>query len=285
MTDKSTTTKDLLAEIAKNTSKTHDVAASSMKLLTDILNELKPHEIVILSNYPPEGKKAIGAGITVDLDTRTGEVTFSDHRPSELMTSNIPDDWCRSILMYVDAHVKLSLRKAGAIILESSVFPTWFRLSEIRFDRVRITALTTTNVYVVVSNEEVPSVEGAEMIYTMGQAIPLIEYYVYAESVAPVQVDVGETKKIVGYKDLTIDWILSEVGATDQEYSEYWLQVGTTESVHTKAPVGLFNAPHKLSPMLVVGKGVEAAYYVKRSAGATAPADYVGKLIGYKKVI
>ena len=101
------------------------------------------------------------------------------------------------------------------------------------------------------------------------------------ESATEIEVLTGETRKVVSVTKAFM-WVLTHVGATDAEYSEYYLKVGTKETAHQKSPLGLFNAPHNLRPGVQIPKDVEAAYCVTLDAGAPGSVNYVAKFIGYK---
>lgn len=111
--------------------------------------------------------------------------------------------------------------------------------------------------------------------------IETLGHLVFVESADPVEVAPGETKKIVAHTEAGEDWVLIEIGATDNALSEYWLKIGTVESQHTKEPFGLFNDPKRFEPAFPITKAIEVAYYVTLDAAATAPQEYVGKFIGY----
>lgn len=114
------------------------------------------------------------------------------------------------------------------------------------------------------------------------ETIPELADLVYEESLEEIEVKPGETKKLVAHTEGT-DWVLTRIGATDAQFSEYYLKIGANESPHTKVPAGLFNNPHRFEPALEVKKNVETAYYVKRDALAPGPQKYIAKMIGYKK--
>ena len=111
--------------------------------------------------------------------------------------------------------------------------------------------------------------------------IETLSKLVYIESIAPVEVAPGETKKIVAHTEASDDWVLMEIGATDHDLSEYWLKIDIVESQHTKEPFGLFNNPKRFEPSFPITKTVEVAYYVTLDASALSSQEYVGKLIGY----
>jgi len=112
-------------------------------------------------------------------------------------------------------------------------------------------------------------------------SLPELDNLIIEESPEIIEVDPGETKKLVAHTESGTDWILNAIGATDNDYSEYWLKIGDKETTHTKEPLGLFNNPFRFEPTISVPKGVEAAYYVKLDAGAPGPASFIAKMMGY----
>lgn len=122
---------------------------------------------------------------------------------------------------------------------------------------------------------------GAAVVTAYPAAMPTLGELVYIESAAPVEVAPGATEKIVAHTESDDNWVLMEIGASDHDLSEYWLQIDVVESQHTKEPFGLFNAPKRFEPGFSIPKAVEVAYYVTLDAAATAAVEYVGKFIGY----
>jgi len=124
--------------------------------------------------------------------------------------------------------------------------------------------------------------------YPSGAVVTIKEYalldsdnLITAESATEIEALAGETKKLVSITK-AFGWVLTHVGASDAEYSEYYIKIGTKETAHTKSPLGLFNTPHNLRPGLRIPKDTEVAYYVDRDAGASGAERYVAKFIGYR---
>ncbi|MCW3129253.1 MAG: hypothetical protein N2V75_04030 [Methanophagales archaeon] len=123
---------------------------------------------------------------------------------------------------------------------------------------------------------------GNAVIKVVVYALPELGDLIFEEPSEPVELNPGETKKIIAHSEPNANWILSAIGATDADFSEYWLKIGDKETTHTKEPFGLFNDPFNLNPAIKVSKGIEAGYYVKLADDAPGPVDYVAKMIGYK---
>jgi len=122
---------------------------------------------------------------------------------------------------------------------------------------------------------------GVAVVTVYPATLEALSKLVFIESADPVEVEPGDTEKIVAHTEASDDWVLMEIGATDHDLSEYWLQIGIVESQHTKEPFGLFNNPKRFEPSFPIAKTVEVAYYVTLDAAALSSQEYVGKLIGY----
>ena len=113
----------------------------------------------IISNYPRTNKKDLPIGIT-DINTRLGKAILPN-ASVEWLSAPIPDDPCRSILLYTNAKIDMLLMDGDKINLSSTIFPSWLRIDKIQFDRIKITTTTISTVYLSISNVEAPTIEAS----------------------------------------------------------------------------------------------------------------------------
>lgn len=150
-----------------------EAIAKLTNIATDIHNTLKailsqlggepgePPEPIesIISNYPRTNKKDLPIGIT-DINTRLGKAILPNSSV-EWLSAPIPDDPCRSILLYTNAKIDMLLMDGDKINLSSTIFPSWLRIDKIQFDRIKITTTVISTVYLSISNVEAPTIEAS----------------------------------------------------------------------------------------------------------------------------
>lgn len=150
--------------------KLNTTATSTHNTLKAILSQLggepgEPPEPIesIISNYPRTNKKDLPIGIT-DINTRLGKAIIPDGTGGtvvEWLSAPIPDDPCRSILLYTNAKIDMLLMDGDKINLSSTIFPSWLRIDKIQFDRIKITTTVISTVYLSISNVEAPTIEAS----------------------------------------------------------------------------------------------------------------------------
>ena len=103
--------KDYLRDIATRADHIYEKLKEAINVLRSILEQLggDPEEAVdsIIANYPRTGKRDLPIGI-ITIDTRRGKALFPDGT-AEDMSASIPDQVCRSILIYANAEIDLIL--------------------------------------------------------------------------------------------------------------------------------------------------------------------------------
>ena len=155
------TGKDYLRDIATRADHIYEKFKEAVNLLRSILEQLggDPEEAIepIISNYPREGKKELPTG-NITIDTRRGKVTLPDGSIED-MSSSVPDQTCRSILVYANKNIDFIALDGDAIMFSSTIFASWLRVEGIAFDQIKITTTAPTSFYIVVSNTHAPSIE------------------------------------------------------------------------------------------------------------------------------
>ena len=155
------TVKDLLTSVSNRADHIYEKLKEAVNVLGSILEQLggDPEEAVdsIIANYPRTGKRDLPIGI-ITIDTRRWKALFPDGT-AEDMSASIPDQVCRSILIYANAEIDLILLDEDKINLSSTIFPSWLRIDKIEFDTIKITTTEITTVYISVSNIETPIIE------------------------------------------------------------------------------------------------------------------------------
>ena len=105
----------------------------------------------MLASYPKTGRKTLPIGETI-INIKSGQVFLADDTEESIETDpQIPV--ARSLLMYVDISLDLKLYYEGALVHESTRFPTWGRF-DVVFDRMEITTTKHTSFYMQISDLE-----------------------------------------------------------------------------------------------------------------------------------
>ena len=113
----------------------------------------------IISNYPRTNMRDLPIGIT-DINTHLGKVILPD-ASVEWLSAPIPNDPCRSILLYTNARIDMLLMYGDKINLSSTIFPSWLRIDKIQFDSIKITTTAISTIYISISNVEAPTIEAS----------------------------------------------------------------------------------------------------------------------------
>lgn len=139
----------------------YEKAKEAISLLSSILTQLggaiptKP----IIANFPQSGKREISANGILTINTRKGEAVLPDGS-TENLSSPIPDDLCRSILLDTNAQINLELFEAEKTSISSTIYPSKIRLHSIPFDRIKIkTSSAAATIQLFISNVEAPTIE------------------------------------------------------------------------------------------------------------------------------
>lgn len=105
----------------------------------------------MLVSYPLSGRKTLPIGENI-IDIDSSQVFLADST-EEKLESAIPIHVARSLLIYVDVSINLKMYRKGALVHDSTRFPTWGRF-DIVFDRMEIITTKNTSFYIQVSDYE-----------------------------------------------------------------------------------------------------------------------------------
>ncbi|MCK5601496.1 hypothetical protein KAR91_06500 [Candidatus Pacearchaeota archaeon] len=105
----------------------------------------------MLVSYPRTGRKTLPIGETI-IDITSQQVFLADST-EEVLESAEMIRVARSMLIYVDTSLDLKLYRKGALVHDSTRFPTWGRF-DVVFDRMEITTTKHTSFYMQISDFE-----------------------------------------------------------------------------------------------------------------------------------
>ena len=103
--------------------------------------------------YPIEDKKDLPTGITT-IDFVKGDVTLPGYtNPTELTSTNVQDTPLRSIFIYIESMVKVTLMYGKEVIFNSDIPASSLRLDNIQFDRLKIETYKPTLFWCLASTD------------------------------------------------------------------------------------------------------------------------------------